>query len=189
VRSCANSRSHCELNSFGQSDFHQRFFREASEAGLVEFRDKKKPPFRARQCREGQGARYPGGVCVGGPPLVNLAPSRGELQIKGLLFLRDVASAFRSSREYPDQPMTRALLSSLARLSALLTVTTCLGAPVAPAAPTAEVAKRCIHFSYIVYPFKRPGTTPMSGDRQAYFKDCMAKNGEVPTPTPPPKAQ
>ena len=58
-----------------------------------------------------------------------------------------------------------------------------------PAAPTAEVAKRCLHFSYIAYPFKRPGAMPMSGDRQAYFKDCMAKNGEVPAPTPPPKAQ
>jgi len=85
--------------------------------------------------------------------------------------------------------MTRRLLSSPARLSALLTLTTCVGAPAASAAPTAEVAKRCIHFSYIAYPFKRPGTTPMSGDRQAYFKDCMAKNGEVPAPTPPPKAQ
>ena len=53
-----------------------------------------------------------------------------------------------------------------------------------PAAPTAEVAKRCLHFSYIAYPFKRPGAMPMSGDRQAYFKDCMAKNGEVPVPTP-----
>ena len=58
-----------------------------------------------------------------------------------------------------------------------------------PAAPTAEVAKRCLHFSYIAYPFKRPGAMPMSGDRQAYFKDCMAKNGEVPAPTPPPKPQ
>jgi hypothetical protein len=24
-------------------------------------------------------------------------------------------------------------------------------------------------------------------DRQAYFQDCMAKNGDVPTPTPPTK--
>ena len=85
--------------------------------------------------------------------------------------------------------MTHPLLASLARLSALLTLIMCLGAPVASAAPSAEVAKRCIHFSYIAYPFKRPGTTPMSGDRQAYFKDCIAKNGEVPAPTPPPKAQ
>jgi hypothetical protein len=52
----------------------------------------------------------------------------------------------------------------------------------AAAAPTAEVAKRCLHYAYIVYPYKRPGAAPMSGDRQAYFQDCMAKNGEVPEP-------
>ena len=28
---------------------------------------------------------------------------------------------------------------------------------VAFAAPSAEVAKRCIHYAYIAYPFKRPG--------------------------------
>jgi hypothetical protein len=55
------------------------------------------------------------------------------------------------------------------------------------AAPSAEVAKRCIHYSYVVYPFKRPGAVPMSGDRQAYFKDCIAKSGDVPVPTPPAK--
>ena len=52
------------------------------------------------------------------------------------------------------------------------------------AAPSAEVAKRCIHYSYVVYPFKRPGAVPMSSDRQAYFKECMAKNGDVPNPEP-----
>ena len=26
---------------------------------------------------------------------------------------------------------------------------------------------------------------PMSGDRQAYFKNCMAKNGDVPVPASP----
>jgi hypothetical protein len=50
------------------------------------------------------------------------------------------------------------------------------------AAPTAEVAKRCIHYSYMVYPYKRPGAAPMNGDRQAYVKDCFAKNGDVPEP-------
>jgi hypothetical protein len=55
------------------------------------------------------------------------------------------------------------------------------------AAPTAEVAKRCVHYAYIAYPWKRPGSGPMSGDRQAYINDCFAKNGEVPTPTPPAK--
>ncbi len=52
------------------------------------------------------------------------------------------------------------------------------------AAPSAEVAKRCIHYSYMVYPYKRPGAAPMSGDRQAYIKDCFAKNGDVPAPEP-----
>jgi hypothetical protein len=59
-----------------------------------------------------------------------------------------------------------------------------LGTASVAAAPSAEIAKRCLHFSYIAYPFKRPGAMPMNGDRQAYFKDCMAKNGEVPAPTP-----
>jgi hypothetical protein len=54
----------------------------------------------------------------------------------------------------------------------------------ASAAPNAEVAKRCLHYAYIVYPYKRPGAVRMSGDRQAYFKDCMEKNGDVPAPTP-----
>jgi hypothetical protein len=54
-------------------------------------------------------------------------------------------------------------------------------------APTAEVAKRCLHYAYIVYPFKRPGAVPMSGDRQAWFKDCLAKNGEVFMPEGPAK--
>ena len=53
----------------------------------------------------------------------------------------------------------------------------------AVAAPSAEVAKRCVHYAYIAYPFKRPGSVPMSGDRQAYIRDCFAKNGEVPVPT------
>ena len=59
--------------------------------------------------------------------------------------------------------------------------------PQAHAAPSAEVAKRCMRYSYVVYPYKRPGAVPMSGDRQAYFKDCIAKNGDVPVPTPPDK--
>jgi hypothetical protein len=52
------------------------------------------------------------------------------------------------------------------------------------AAPSAEVAKRCIHYSYLVYPYKRPGSVRMSGDRQAYLKECMAKEGNVPEPAP-----
>jgi hypothetical protein len=62
-----------------------------------------------------------------------------------------------------------------------------LNSPGVSAAPSAEVAKRCLHYAYIVYPYKRPGAVRMSGDRQAYFKDCMEKNGDVPAPTPPTK--
>ncbi len=58
---------------------------------------------------------------------------------------------------------------------------------VVQAAPTAEVAKRCIHYAYIVYPWKPPGSGPMSGDRQAYINDCFAKDGDVPVPTAPAK--
>jgi hypothetical protein len=57
--------------------------------------------------------------------------------------------------------------------------------PAVRAAPTVEVAKRCVHYAYIAYPWKRPGSGPMSGDRQAYINDCFAKNGAVPVPTPP----
>jgi hypothetical protein len=35
----------------------------------------------------------------------------------------------------------------------------------AVAAPSAETAKRCIHYSYVVYPYIRPGSVRMSGDR------------------------
>ncbi|PSO26045.1 hypothetical protein C7G41_28800 [Bradyrhizobium sp. MOS002] len=61
---------------------------------------------------------------------------------------------------------------------------TVTGITIASAAPTAEVAKRCLHYAYIVHPFKRPGAVPMSPDRQSYFKDCLSKNGEVPDPSP-----
>ena len=54
----------------------------------------------------------------------------------------------------------------------------------ASAGPAAETAKRCMRYSYLVYPYKRPGSVRMSGDRQAYFKDCMTKDGNVPEPTP-----
>lgn len=60
-----------------------------------------------------------------------------------------------------------------------------LASATASAAPSAEVAKRCVHYSYLVYPYKRPGSVRMSGDRQAYFRDCMAKEGNVAEPTPP----
>jgi hypothetical protein len=72
---------------------------------------------------------------------------------------------------------------SLLTLAAALTLPTSQ----ASAAPTAEVAKRCLHYAYIVYPHKRPGAAPASGDREAYFRDCLNKTGEVPEPTPSPK--
>ena len=54
----------------------------------------------------------------------------------------------------------------------------------ASAGPSAETAKRCVHYSYLLYPYKRPGAVRMSGDRQAYFRDCMTKDGNVPAPIP-----
>ena len=50
------------------------------------------------------------------------------------------------------------------------------------AGPSPEIAKRCMHYSYVVYPYKRPGSVRGSGDRQSYFRDCMARNGDVPAP-------
>jgi hypothetical protein len=54
----------------------------------------------------------------------------------------------------------------------------------AVAAPSAETAKRCMHYSYVVYPYKRPGSVRGGGDRQAYFRGCMVKDGNVPEPAP-----
>lgn len=81
--------------------------------------------------------------------------------------------------------MTRLLLALGARFSAVAALAIVLGLSSVSAAPSADVAKRCVHYSYMVYPYKRPGAVHMSGDRQAYFKDCIAKNGDVPAPTPP----
>ena len=52
------------------------------------------------------------------------------------------------------------------------------------AGPSAETTKRCLHYSCVLYRYKRPGSVRTSGDRPSYFKDCMAKNGDVPEPTP-----
>jgi len=76
-------------------------------------------------------------------------------------------------------PLPDAKFFTIIAVAALLDVTN------VSAAPTAEVAKRCLHFSYVAYPFKRPGAVPMSGDRHAYFQDCISKNGDVPDPSPP----
>jgi hypothetical protein len=72
-----------------------------------------------------------------------------------------------------------------ARLVLLAILAASLFPLAASAAPTAEVAKRCVHYAYIAYPWKRPGSGPMSGDRQAYINDCFAKNGDVPLPSRP----
>lgn len=53
------------------------------------------------------------------------------------------------------------------------------------AGPSAEVARKCMHFSYLAYPYNRPGSVKMSGDRQSYFKECMSKEGNVPQPAAP----
>ena len=42
-----------------------------------------------------------------------------------------------------------------------------------------------MHYSYVAYSYKRPGSVRMSGDRQAYFRDCVAKEGNIPEPEPP----
>jgi hypothetical protein len=73
----------------------------------------------------------------------------------------------------------------LVALTLLATIT--LVSPQTFAAPTADVAKRCLHYAYIAYPFKRPGATPASGTREAYFRDCLNKDGDVPEPTPTPE--
>jgi hypothetical protein len=56
---------------------------------------------------------------------------------------------------------------------------------IALAGPSAEVARKCMHYSYLTYPYKRPGSVRMSGDRQAYFRDCIAREGIIPVPEPP----
>lgn len=67
---------------------------------------------------------------------------------------------------------------------ALITSVAAGGLPAAAAGPSPEVARKCMRFSYVAYPYKRPGSVKMSGDRQSYFRDCMAKEGKVPEPTP-----
>lgn len=55
----------------------------------------------------------------------------------------------------------------------------------ATAGPSAETAKKCLRYSYLLYPYQRPGSVRMSADRNNYFRDCMAKEGIVPEPAPP----
>lgn len=53
--------------------------------------------------------------------------------------------------------MTRFLLALGASLSAIVTFVAALSLSSVSAAPSAEVAKRCVHYSYMAYPYKRPG--------------------------------
>jgi hypothetical protein len=69
----------------------------------------------------------------------------------------------------------------------VLMATATLTASQASSVPTAEVAKRCLHFAYIAYPYRKPGAAPASGARETYFRDCLNKDGEVPEPIPRPK--
>jgi hypothetical protein len=39
-----------------------------------------------------------------------------------------------------------------------------------------------MQYSYIAYPYESLGSVRMSGDRQAYFRDRMTKEGNVPEP-------
>ena len=76
-----------------------------------------------------------------------------------------------------------------AMLVLIIAVDLALGSRAGAAPPTADVAKRCLHYAYIAYPWKRPGAVPMNGNREAWFRDCLAKNGEVPEPAAPAKPQ
>lgn len=73
------------------------------------------------------------------------------------------------------------------RMLPVLTLTLLVLVAVQPvhAGPSAAVAKQCMRYAYLAHPYKRPGSVKMSGDRQAYFRDCMSKEGNVPEPTPP----
>ena len=79
------------------------------------------------------------------------------------------------------QPLNGTTRKAIAAIVTLLSVG--LIPSSASAGPSAETAKRCMHLSYVAYPYKRPGSVRMSGDRQAYFRDCMAKHGNVSEPT------
>jgi hypothetical protein len=71
------------------------------------------------------------------------------------------------------------------RIFALAALSIVLGWEARAEPPSAAVAKKCLHFSYIAYPFKRPGAAQASGDRQTYFKACLEKSGNVPEPDRP----
>lgn len=78
-------------------------------------------------------------------------------------------------------------MSSWLAAALTLLVVEIVGAGLSPAAagPNAETAKKCVRYSYLLYPYQRPGSVRMSGDRNNYFRDCMAKDGNVPEPPTP----
>jgi hypothetical protein len=93
----------------------------------------------------------------------------------------------RPSGRYPEvRPIYGARARALILFATFITILASVGflASNASAGPNAEVAKRCMHYSYLAYPYKRPGSVRMSGDLQAYFRDCMAKEGNVAEPIP-----
>ena len=67
-------------------------------------------------------------------------------------------------------------------LSAIL-ATVVFGPTNMPAGPSAEVAKRCMHNSYLVSPYKSRGSMRMSGYRLAYLRDFITKEGQIPEST------
>ena len=70
-------------------------------------------------------------------------------------------------------------------LTTLLVVTGIATAMPAHASPTPEVARKCLTFSYRVYPYKRPGSVKGSNARRDYLAECIAKNGQVDEPPMP----
>jgi hypothetical protein len=53
---------------------------------------------------------------------------------------------------------------------------------VASATPSPQAAKDCLRAAYMLYPYKRPGAAPMSGERLFFFRNCVAKRQEDAAP-------
>jgi hypothetical protein len=69
------------------------------------------------------------------------------------------------------------------KIVTLAVVSLAMACSAASAEANAEAAKRCLRAAYLMYPYKRPGAVPMSGDRLSYFNDCMARQKNlVPDP-------
>jgi len=56
------------------------------------------------------------------------------------------------------------------------------------AAASPELAKQCLRAAYMLYPYKRPGAAPMSGERLFFFRNCMANQPGSPPPSEPEQA-